>query len=162
LDTETTFIDSRRGHSRSRAFWGTPKTTRDRTQVRRPCRNHRRLTRSIRMTIRSFDDKPAVRERVPLLVGLVGPSGGGKTFSALRLAKGFQRVTGSEVYFIDTEARRALHYADRFQFRHVAFGAPFGPLDYLAAIQHCVAKGAKTIIVDSMSHEHEGPGGVLE
>lgn len=114
------------------------------------------------MTIRSFEDKPAVRERVPLLVGLVGPSGGGKTYSALRLAKGFQRVTGGEVYFIDTEARRALHYADRFQFRHIAFGAPFGPLDYLAAIQHCVAKGAKTIIIDSMSHEHEGPGGVLE
>ena len=63
---------------------------------------------------------------------------------------------------IDTEARRALHYAERFKFRHLAFGAPFGPLDYLAAIQHCVAKGAKTIIVDSMSHEHEGPGGVLE
>jgi hypothetical protein len=32
----------------------------------------------------------------------------------------------------------------------------------LAAIQHCVDKGAKTIVVDSISHEHEGPGGVLE
>lgn len=111
---------------------------------------------------RSFEDKPAVRERVPLLVGLVGPSGGGKTYSALRVATGIQKVTGGDIYFIDTEARRALHYADRFKFRHVAFGAPFGPLDYLAAIEHCVSKGAKTIIVDSMSHEHEGPGGVLE
>lgn len=112
--------------------------------------------------MRSFEDKPAVRERVPVLVGLVGPSGGGKTYSALRLATGMQRVTGGEVFFIDTEARRALHYADAFRFRHVVFEAPFGPLDYLAAIEHCVRQGASVVVVDSMSHEHEGPGGVLE
>lgn len=111
---------------------------------------------------RTFEDKPAVRESVPLLIGLMGPSGGGKTYSALRLATGIQRVTGGDVYHIDTEARRALHYADKFKFRHLEFGAPFGSLDYLAAIEHCVSKGAKTIIVDSMSHEHEGPGGLLE
>lgn len=111
---------------------------------------------------RKFDDKPAVRERVPLLVGLVGPSGSGKTFSALRLATGIQRVAGGDIYVIDTEAKRALHYADKFKFRHIPFLAPFSPLDYLAAIKHCVDKGAKTIVIDSMSHEHEGPGGVLE
>lgn len=111
---------------------------------------------------RVFEDRPAVREATPLLVGLVGPSGAGKTFSALRLATGIQKVSGGDVFVIDTESRRALHYAERFKFRHIAFGAPFGPLDYLAAVEHCVAKGAKTIIVDSMSHEHEGPGGVLE
>jgi hypothetical protein len=111
---------------------------------------------------RTFDDRPATREKTPLLVGLIGPSGTGKTYSALRLAAGFQRVTGGETYLIDTEARRSLHYAERFKFRHVAFGAPFSPLDYLSAIEHCIAKGATTIVVDSMSHEHEGPGGVLE
>lgn len=111
---------------------------------------------------RTFEDKPATREATPLLLGIVGPSGTGKTFSALRLATGIQRVMPGEIFLIDTEARRSLHYAEMFKFRHVAFGAPFSPLDYLAAIQHCVAKGAKTIIVDSMSHEHEGPGGVLE
>jgi ABC-type dipeptide/oligopeptide/nickel transport system ATPase subunit len=114
------------------------------------------------MSARVFEDKPATRERVPLLIGLVGPSGGGKTFSAFRLATGIQRVAGGDIYMVDTEARRGLHYADRFKFRHVEFSAPFGPLDYLAAIEHCVRKGARTIIVDSMSHEHEGPGGVLE
>lgn len=111
---------------------------------------------------RSFEDKPAARDKVPLLIGLMGPSGSGKTFSALRLATGIQSVAGGEIYFIDTEARRALHYADRFKFRHLEFGAPFGSLDYLAAIQHCEKKGAGVVIVDSMSHEHEGPGGVLE
>jgi ABC-type dipeptide/oligopeptide/nickel transport system ATPase subunit len=114
------------------------------------------------MSARTFDDRPATREKTPILVGLVGPSGTGKTYSALRLAAGFQRVSGGDTYFIDTEGRRALHYAEKFNFRHVAFGAPFGPLDYLDAIRHCIDKGATTIIVDSMSHEHEGPGGVLE
>jgi ABC-type dipeptide/oligopeptide/nickel transport system ATPase subunit len=112
--------------------------------------------------VRVFDDKPATREATPLLLGLIGPSGGGKTYSALRLATGIQRIVGGEIWGIDTESRRMLHYADRFKFRHVQFPAPFGSLDYLAAIEHCVRKGAKTIIVDSMSHEHEGPGGVLE
>jgi hypothetical protein len=125
------------------------------------------------MTERIFDDRPAVRERTPLLLGLVGPSGTGKTYSALRLATGIQRLTGGEIFVIDTEARRSLHYAPdkgtpvdptngKFGFRFVPFGAPFGPLEYLKAIEHCTKKGAKTIIVDSMSHEHEGPGGVLE
>lgn len=111
---------------------------------------------------RQFQDAPAVREKVPLLIGLMGPSGGGKTFSALRLATGIQSVAGGDIYVVDTEARRALHYADRFKFRHLPFDAPFGSLDYLAAIKHCVGKGAGTVVVDSMSHEHEGPGGLLD
>src|SRR5207247_474633 len=111
---------------------------------------------------RTFADSPAVRSHVPVLLGLYGASGGGKTFSALRLAAGIQRVQGGDVYVIDTEANRALHYADKFRFRHVPFGAPFSPADYLDAIQHCVGKRAGVVIVDSMSHEHEGPGGVLE
>lgn len=111
---------------------------------------------------RIFETKPATRERVPLLIGIMGPSGGGKTYSALRLATGIQQVAGGEIHVIDTEARRALHYAERFTFKHTAFAPPFAPLDYLAAIEHCLKQGAGTIIVDSMSHEHEGPGGVLE
>jgi len=112
--------------------------------------------------MRTFDDRPATRERVPVLVGLAGPSGSGKTYSALRLATGMQRITGGEIFFVDTEARRALHYADAFKFRHVEFQAPFSPLDYLAVIEHCVKKAAGVVVIDSMSHEHEGPGGVLE
>jgi hypothetical protein len=111
---------------------------------------------------RKFEVSEAKREHVPLLVGLTGPSGGGKTFSALRLATGIQTVTGGDIFFIDTESRRALHYADRFKFKHVPFDAPFGSLDYLAALQFCVQSGAGVVIVDSMSHEHEGPGGMVD
>lgn len=111
---------------------------------------------------RTFEAKPAVRESVPLLVGIMGPSGSGKTFSALRLATGVQSVTGGDIFVIDTEARRGLHYADQFKFRHVQFDAPFGSLDYLDAIRQCVTAGGKIVVVDSMSHEHEGPGGMID
>ncbi len=111
---------------------------------------------------RTFEIADAVRERVPLLIGIMGPSGGGKTYSALRLAKGIQEFVGGEIYGIDTEARRMLAYADIFRFKHLDFKPPFGSLDYLEAIRFCAAEGAKTIIVDSITHEHIGQGGYLE
>jgi ABC-type dipeptide/oligopeptide/nickel transport system ATPase subunit len=111
---------------------------------------------------RTFEDAPAVRSATSLLLGLVGPSGSGKTFSALRLATGILRVTPGEVFLVDTESRRALHYADQFRFRHVVFDPPFAPLDYLAAFEHCVSRGAKVVVFDSASHLHEGQGGCLD
>jgi hypothetical protein len=111
---------------------------------------------------RQFEIRPATREAVGVLVSLVGPSGTGKTFSALRLATGIQRTAGGEIDVIDTENGRALHYAERFKFNHLRFTAPFSPNDYLEAVRFCARRGSKTIIVDSMSHEHDGPGGVLE
>lgn len=111
---------------------------------------------------RTFTDAPAKRAMVPLLIGLVGASGSGKTYSALRLATGIQSVTGKDIFVIDTEANRALHYADQFKFRHVPFGQPFDPLSYLAAVEYCASKGAGVIVIDSASHLHEGIGGTLE
>lgn len=110
---------------------------------------------------RTFEDTPAVRESVPLLVGIAGPAGAGKSFSALRLATGMQEVTGGDIYVLDSESRRSLHYADKFKFRHIDFKAPFGSLDYLEAYRYCVSKGAKIIVTDSASHEHESEGGYL-
>jgi hypothetical protein len=113
------------------------------------------------MSAREFTIQAAVRREIPVLIGLVAPSSAGKTFSALRLATGIQRVWGGEIAVVDTESRRALHYADRFKFQHIPFDPPFSSLDYLAAIRFA-ARHAKTVIVDSGSHEHEGPGGLLE
>lgn len=112
---------------------------------------------------REFKTIKAVRERVPMMLALTGASGSGKTYSALRLATGMAEITGGRVIMIDTEARRSLHYADDFDFDFVEMDAPFSPLDYLDAIEHAT-QGSKDdiVIVDSMSHEHEGPGGVLE
>lgn len=111
---------------------------------------------------RKFEIKPAVREALPLIVSFVGESSSGKTYSALRVASGIRAVMGGDICVIDTEARRALHYADMFQFQHLDMKSPFSPLDYLAAVECATKSGAKTIVIDSLSHEHEGPGGVLE
>lgn len=113
------------------------------------------------MSGRNLQFAKAVRGQVPLLVGIVGPSGTGKTFSALRLAKGIQRVTGGRIKVIDTEHRRALHYADLFDFDHVDFREPFGSLDYLEILKLAAATPGP-VVVDSLSHEHDGPGGYLE
>lgn len=99
---------------------------------------------------------------LPLLVGLCGPSGSGKTFSALRIASGIQSVVGGDIFVIDTEQRRSLHYAERFAFKHVPFAEPFGALDYLEALRFAKKSGAGVVVIDSCSHEHDGPGGLLE
>ena len=88
---------------------------------------------------RTFDYSPAAISTLPLLLGLGGPTGSGKTFSALRLATGMQRVTPGDIALIDTEARRATAYAKHFKFMHLDFAPPFGPLDYLDAIEHAVS-----------------------
>jgi hypothetical protein len=110
---------------------------------------------------REFTDQPAKRERVPLHVAIVGPQKSGKTWSALELATGEQKVFGGDIFLIDTESGRGEHYADYFKYRYVAFPPPHGPLDYLRAIEYCVKKGAGVVITDSMAHEHSGVGGVM-
>ena len=99
---------------------------------------------------------------VPLLIGLTGPSGSGKTYTALRLATGIQSVVGGDIFMVDTEQRRGLHYSDKFKFKHVPFTEPFGSLDYREALRWCKAQGAGVVIIDSCSHEHDGPGGLLD
>lgn len=107
-----------------------------------------------------FTFRPAVRENVGLILGFAGPSGSGKTFSALRAAKGL--ANGKKFAVIDTEARRATHYADHFDFDHGDLAPPFSPERYLEAIRAADAAHYPVIVVDSFSHEHSGEGGVLD
>lgn len=104
--------------------------------------------------------RPAVRENVGLIIGLAGASGSGKTFTAFRLAAG---IAGDKPFaVIDTENRRALHYADQFKFEHAELRAPFRPEAYAEAIEAADKAGYPVIIVDSMSHEWAGDGGILD
>ena len=104
--------------------------------------------------------KRGLREQVGLLIGLAGGTGSGKTFSALRLAAG---ITGDKPFaVIDTEARRALHYADQFVFDACDLTPPFTPQAYAEAILAADEAKYPCIVVDSMSHEWAGEGGVLE
>ncbi len=119
---------------------------------------------------RAFTITPGHRDpRMPLFVGLVAPSGGGKTRSALRLAVGMQSVIGGEIVFINTEGRRGTMDLDMFRkpdgspaIHHMPFEAPYASLDYLDAILKAGEFGARTIVIDSMSHEHEQEGGMLD
>lgn len=112
--------------------------------------------------MRRFDIRPGKRENTALLIGLMGPSGSGKTYSALRLGTGIAKVHGGDPVVVDTEARRALHYADQFKFGHIDFPAPFASEDYQAAIEAALATNPGCIIIDSMTHEHSGEGGMLD
>ena len=107
-----------------------------------------------------FTFRPAIREAVALLIGLIGPSGGGKTYTAMRIAKG---ICGDKAFaVIDTEAGRAKHYADLFKFDHGDLKPPFQPETYANAIKVADEAGYKAIIVDSCSHEWSGEGGILD
>lgn len=108
----------------------------------------------------TFSFKPARREQVSLLITLAGASGSGKTFSALRLAKGIS--PDGKIAFIDTEARRGLHYADRFNFLHADMRPPFRPARFVEAIHAAEEAGAEVVIIDSFSHEHDGEGGIID
>jgi hypothetical protein len=104
--------------------------------------------------------RPAKRENVWLLLGLAGGTGSGKTYSAMRLAKG---LSGDKRFaVVDTENGRASHYADDFAFDVVDLDAPFRPERYQEAIDTCVNAGHKVVVVDSMSHEWDGDGGMLD
>lgn len=108
----------------------------------------------------TFQFKRAVRENVGLLIGLIGASGSGKTYTAMRLASG---ICGDKPFaVIDTEAGRAKHYADAFKFDHGDLAPPFSPSNYADAIKAADAAGYPVIIVDSASHEHAGEGGILD
>lgn len=108
----------------------------------------------------SFSFRPAVRENVSMLIGLAGASGSGKTYTAMRLAAG---LAGDKPFaVIDTEAGRAKHYADTFRFDHGDLQPPFRPDAYADAIAAADAAGYPVIVVDSMSHEWAGTGGILD
>ena len=108
----------------------------------------------------TFLFRPAVRENVGLLIGLIGSSGSGKTYTAMRLASGI--CGGNPFAVIDTEAGRAKHYADQFKFDHGDLKPPFRPSAYAEAIEAADKAGYPVIVVDSCSHEWAGDGGVLD
>jgi hypothetical protein len=108
----------------------------------------------------TFTYREAKRENVPLLLGLAGGTGSGKTWSAMTLAKG---LAGEKRFaVVDTENGRAKHYADEFAFDVADLTAPFRPERYSEAILAADAAGYSVIVVDSMSHEWAGDGGLLD
>ena len=95
----------------------------------------------------------AKREQIWAKVLLNSPSGGGKTYSALRLATGMAKKCGSRVAAIDTENGRIKYYANEFDFDDMQLSEPYAPEKYMEAIDEAVKAGYKVLIIDSISHE---------
>lgn len=109
------------------------------------------------------------RQDVSMVIVLAGPTGSGKTRSALELARGLAGGDDSLIAGIDTEAGRMNHYKPprgqppgpgQFRFKHGDLKAPFTPENYQRAIEAADSAGYRVAIVDSFSHEWEGEGGL--
>jgi hypothetical protein len=111
---------------------------------------------------RQFEFKKATREGVKALIGFYGRSGGGKTLSALLVARGLVGPQG-RIALVDSENGRGSLFADVVPggYNIVDIDAPFSPDAYAGAIE-VAEKHADIVVVDSMSHEWSGEGGVLD
>lgn len=100
----------------------------------------------------------AEKKKAKLRLALIAPAGHGKTYSALRLAKGM----GGNIALIDTEAGRGDLYGSEFEYDIVTMSAPFYPEKYIAALKVAEEAGYDIVIIDSLSHAWVGEGGLLD
>ena len=105
--------------------------------------------------------RKAQRKQAKLRVGLSAPSGAGKTYSSLLIARGMASAW-DKVALIDTEAGSGELYSDLGEYNVRQLSAPYSPERYIEAIRECEEAGMEVIIIDSVSHEWEGKGGCLE
>src|SRR4029079_14978737 len=105
--------------------------------------------------------RKATRKKAKIRLGLSAVSGGGKTYSAILIAKGLCGDL-NKVAIIDTENGSADLYAHLGNFNVLPLTAPFTPERYIEAIKSCEKAGMEVIIIDSISHEWDGKGGCLE
>lgn len=91
--------------------------------------------------------KKATKAQAKLRAAVFGPSGGGKTFSCLRIARGL--AGDGTVAVIDTERGSASKYSDRFDFDVLEL-TDQTVAGYVEAIKQ--AHGYDVLVVDSLSH----------
>ncbi len=101
--------------------------------------------------------KKAQKQFIKLRMAIIGASGCGKTYTALKIAKGL----GGKIAVIDTEHGSAAKYADIVDF-DIAELHDFNPENYIKAIQAAEKAGYDVLIIDSLSHAWAGSGGALE
>lgn len=102
--------------------------------------------------------RKAERRKAKLRLGLIGPTGSGKTYSALRLAFGL----GGSVGIIDTENGSADLYADLGDYSVITLEKPYTVEKYREALQAFEDANFDTVIVDSLTHAWAGSGGLLD
>ena len=105
--------------------------------------------------------RKAKRKHAFIKMAIQGPSGAGKTYSALLLAKGLCD-NWEYITVIDTENSSSDLYAHLGDFNVLSLSAPYTPEKYIEAIKLCNAAKSKVIIIDSISQEWMGTGGILD
>lgn len=113
----------------------------------------------------------AERTQVRLRIALQGSSGGGKTASGLLLAKGMiaeMERRGAlpdlpcHIGLLDTERDSAKLYSHLAVFDTIVLEPPYSPKRYLGAMKALERAGYSVIIVDQITHEWYGEGGILQ
>ena len=109
----------------------------------------------------SFVIKKASKKAKKMRIGVAAPSGHGKTYSSLLIAKGLCD-DWSKICVIDSERDSASLYADLGAYSVINLEAPFTPERYIEAITAVEQAGFEVAIIDSTTHEWAGSGGCLE
>jgi len=105
--------------------------------------------------------RKATRQKAKIRLGLSSVSGGGKTYSSILIAKGLA-TSMDKIALIDTENRSGDLYANLGDYNVITLEAPYTPERYIEAITACENAGMEVIIIDSITHEWDGKGGILE
>jgi len=106
--------------------------------------------------------RKATRQKAKIRLGLSAVSGGGKTYSSILIAKGLAKGDLNKVALIDTENGSGDLYANLGDYNVFTLEAPYTPERYIKAIKECEDEGMEVIIIDSITHEWNGRGGILE
>ena len=107
-----------------------------------------------------FAPRKAEKKRVKLKMAVQGPSGSGKTWGALALAKNLWPQ--AKICVIDTENESASLYADKFTFDTIPLGPPFTTARYVECIDASVKAGYDVLIIDTITAQWDGSGGILQ
>jgi hypothetical protein len=115
----------------------------------------------IQQNVYTMQFQTASRKKAKIKLGLSAVSGGGKTYSALLIAFG---ITGdwSKIGVIDTENKSAELYSHLGNYQTLPLEAPYSPERYIEAIKAGEKAGFEVIIIDSITHEWDGKGGIID
>lgn len=100
----------------------------------------------------------ATKAQAKLRMAITGPSGAGKTKTALRVADGI----GGPVALVDSEYKSASKYASEHSFDVDELSGETNPLRYIKAIEDAEAGGYSVLILDSLTHAWEATKAVVD
>jgi hypothetical protein len=105
----------------------------------------------------AFEVQKARRSSVIPQILIIGASNSGKTYSALTLACSIGKHPG----LVDTENKKSSYYADKFDFSVVYLKPPFTGDRYKGAVEALLDQGCDVIVIDQITYEWGGSGGIL-